>query len=208
MDSSLFSFNNYDVLIILLHVKCKESILVIKLQMAYTGESIKSRGKNYSQGFWQGTGKILIVWNVERKRLVWYEQLTFPYIVLLQYKNIFKILARLFVLFMHRKKGQQHNLSFDKRPTQSINVKYDEKLTSAQDRVNYSRNTSFSCYKTLKESNGRLNERVAINRILAFAQRVLGSPRGKRVSTKRRPKTKDRRLKTEDRRLKTEKRRP
>ena len=45
MDSSLFSFNNYDVLIILLHVKCKESILVIKLQMAYTGESIKSRGK-------------------------------------------------------------------------------------------------------------------------------------------------------------------
>ena len=144
------------------------------------------------------------MWNVESKRLVWYEQLTFPYIVLLQYKNIFKILARLFVLFMLRKKGQQHNLSFDKRPTQSINVKYDEKLTSAQDRVNYSRNTSFSCYKTLKESNGRLNERVAINRILAFAQRVLGSPRGKRVSTKRRPKTKDRRLKTEDRRPKNE----
>ena len=45
MDSSLFSFNNYDVLIILLHVKCKESILVIKLQMAYTGMSIKSREK-------------------------------------------------------------------------------------------------------------------------------------------------------------------
>ena len=45
MDSSLFSFNNSDVLIILLHVKCKESILVIKLQMAYTGMSIKSREK-------------------------------------------------------------------------------------------------------------------------------------------------------------------
>ena len=30
---------------ILLHVKCKESIAVIKLQMAYTGMSIKNREK-------------------------------------------------------------------------------------------------------------------------------------------------------------------
>ena len=35
MDNSLFSFNNYKLLIILWHVKCKESIAVIKLQMAY-----------------------------------------------------------------------------------------------------------------------------------------------------------------------------
>ena len=53
MDNSLFSFNNYNVLIILWHVKFKQSIAVIKLQMAYTGVSIKSSGKSYSQGFWQ-----------------------------------------------------------------------------------------------------------------------------------------------------------
>ena len=34
MDNTLFSFNNYNVMIILWHVKCKESIAVIKLQMA------------------------------------------------------------------------------------------------------------------------------------------------------------------------------
>ena len=66
------------ILIIFLHVKCKESSAVIKLQVAYTGMSIKSRGKSYSQGFWKGTGKILIVWDVESKKLVWYELLTFP----------------------------------------------------------------------------------------------------------------------------------
>ena len=53
MDNSLFSFNNYNVLIILWHVKFKESIAVIKLQMAYTGVSIKSSRKSYSQGLWQ-----------------------------------------------------------------------------------------------------------------------------------------------------------
>ena len=31
--------------------------------MACTGVSMKSRGKTYSQGFWQGTGKIVIVWD-------------------------------------------------------------------------------------------------------------------------------------------------
>ena len=35
----------------------------IKLQVAYTGVSIKSREKT-SHGFWQGTGKIAIVWVV------------------------------------------------------------------------------------------------------------------------------------------------
>ena len=36
---------------------------VIKLQVAYTGAGgeYQKKGKNYSQGFWQGTGKIVIV---------------------------------------------------------------------------------------------------------------------------------------------------
>ena len=49
---------------ILLHVNCKESNAVIKLQMAYTWVSIKNREKNYCQGLWQGTGKIEIVWDL------------------------------------------------------------------------------------------------------------------------------------------------
>ena len=48
--------------------------------------------------------------------------------VLLQYKNIFNICARLFRMFM-LKKGQQKNLSFDKQLTQSIDEKYGERLT-------------------------------------------------------------------------------
>ena len=48
----------------------------------------------------------------------------FPYIVLLQCTNIFKIFARLFLWFMLREKGQQHNLSFDKQSTQSTNEKW------------------------------------------------------------------------------------
>ena len=49
---------------ILLHVKCKESSAVIKFQMVYTGVSLKNRGKNCGQGFWQGTEKIEIVWDL------------------------------------------------------------------------------------------------------------------------------------------------
>ena len=53
-----------------------------------------------------------------------------PCTVLLQYKNIFNICARLFRMFM-LKKGQQKNLSFDKQLTQSIDEKYGERLTGA-----------------------------------------------------------------------------
>ena len=67
----------------------------------------------------------------------------FPYIVLLQNKNIFKILARLFLLFELKKKEQRHNFSFEKQLTQSANEKNDEKLTSAQDHVGYGRNPFF-----------------------------------------------------------------
>ena len=47
----------------LLHIKCKGSHVVIKLQVAYTGagSEYQKKGKNYGQGFWQGTGKIVIV---------------------------------------------------------------------------------------------------------------------------------------------------
>ena len=81
----------------------------------------------------------------------------FSYIVLLQYKNIFKIFAGLFLLFMLRKIGQQHNLSFYKQSAQSINKKNDENFNSAQDHISYGRNPSCSCYKPLTESNGHLN---------------------------------------------------
>ena len=84
----------------------------------------------------------------------------FPWIILLQYKNIFKILARMFLLFMLRKKKDNvpHNLSSDKQSAQSTNEKYDEKydekLTSTKDHVSYDRNISGCCYKPLTESNG------------------------------------------------------
>ena len=80
-----------------------------------------------------------------------------PYIVLLWYKNIFKIFASLLLLFMLRKKGQQHNLLLKKQSTQSTNEKYDEKLTSTQDLVGYGKIPSCSCYKPLTESNRCLN---------------------------------------------------
>ena len=53
-----------------------------------------------------------------------------PCIVLLHYKNNLKICARLFHLLM-LKRIKQHNLSFDKQSTQSIDEKYGEKLTGA-----------------------------------------------------------------------------
>lgn len=62
----------------------------------------------------------------------------FPYIVLLQNKKIFKILARLFLLFV-LKKEQRPIFSFGKQSTQSANEKNNEKLTSAQDHVSYGR---------------------------------------------------------------------
>ena len=65
--------------------------------------------------------------------------------------------ARLFLLFMLRKKGQQHNFSFYKQSTQSTNEKCDEDFTSAQDHVGYGRNSSCSCNKPLTESNRHLN---------------------------------------------------
>lgn len=55
------------------------------------------------------------------------------------------------------KKGQQHNMSFDKQSTQSINKKNNEKLTSTQGHISNGRNPSCSCYKPLNENNEHLN---------------------------------------------------
>ena len=95
---------------------------------------------------------MLCIWIWKQKfSLIWAIDFS-PELFLLQDKNIFKILAGLFLLSMLRKKGQQRSLSFDKQSTQSTNEKYDEKLTSTQDLVSYSRNPSCFCYKPLPKA--------------------------------------------------------
>ena len=158
MDNSLFSFNNYKLLIILWHVTCKESIAVVKLQMAYTGVSIKSRGKNYSQGFWQGTGKTLIVRDVESKKLVWYELLHdfSPTLFCFSVQTFSKFLLDCFSGSCLEKKDNNticHLTSNQHNPPMRI----DEKVTITQDHISYGRNPSCSSYKLLTESNRLLN---------------------------------------------------
>ena len=146
------------ILIILLHLKCKESSAVIKLQVAYTGMSIKSRGKNYSQGFWKGTGKILIVWDVESKKLVWYIWATdfSPTLFCFNVQTFSKFLLDCFSCSCLEKKDNNticHLTSNQHNPP----MRNDEKVTIAQDHKRYDRNPSCSCYKLLTESNRLLN---------------------------------------------------
>ena len=90
-------------MIILLHVKCKESIAVIKLRIAYTGLSIKSREKTIVRASDKVQEKFLLCGMLKAKVQFDMSNWLLPNVVLPLYENIFKIFVRLFLLFMLKK---------------------------------------------------------------------------------------------------------
>ena len=158
MDNTLFSFNNYKLLIILWHVKCKWSIAVIKLQMAYTELSFKSRGKNYSQGFWQlryrKNSNCVGCWK-QKVSLIWATDFS-PTLFCFSVQTFSKFLLDCFSGSCLEKKDNNticHLTSNQHNPP----MRNDEKVTITQDHISYGRNPSCSCYKLLTESNRLLN---------------------------------------------------